>query len=122
MDAPMFLQLLKMIVVLVMVIAIANVSLKYANKYMVRSSKSIKIIERISVNSNSSLSLVKICDKYYLMSFTPTDNRILKELDQEELVNYFNELKEEKSSMDTNTDKKLFNLSRKAYKFFGERK
>lgn len=86
-----FLSILQTIVVLLIVIALANLTLKYLNKYMKKQNKIIKIIERVTVNNNSALSIVEACGKYYLMSFTGTENKILKELDKEE-VQYINEL------------------------------
>lgn len=92
MNLSSFLSILQTIVVLVIVIFLANISLKYANKYMQKNNKIIKIVERISVNNNSSLSIVDICGKYYLMSFTGNDNKILKELDKEEIESFLSEM------------------------------
>ncbi len=91
MDLSSYLSILQTIVVLLIVIALANLTLKYLNKHLKKQNKIIKVIERVSVNNNSALSIVEACGKYYLMSFTGTENKILKELDTEE-IQYINEL------------------------------
>lgn len=99
MNLSSFLSILQTIVVLFIVIALANLSLKYVNKYMKKQNRIIKIIERLSVNNNSTLCIVEICGKYYLMSFTGTDNKILRELDNDE-VSYINELEINQNPME----------------------
>lgn len=96
MDLSSVLSILKTIVVLLIIIAMANLSLKYLNRYMNKQNKVIKIIERVSVNNDSALTIVDICGKYYLMSFTSTENKILRELDEEE-IQYINELEIQRS-------------------------
>lgn len=85
MNIASFFTLIQTIIVLIIVIALANIALKFANKYMTKHNNIIKVVERVSVNNNSVLSVVNICGKYYLMSFTGSDNKILKELDKEEV-------------------------------------
>lgn len=85
MEMANLLSIMKIIVILIIVLLLANVSLKNLNKYMKKQNKIIRIIERISVSNNSSISIVDICGKYYIMSFTETENKILKELDDEEV-------------------------------------
>ncbi|MBC8588338.1 flagellar biosynthetic protein FliO [Paratissierella segnis] len=99
MDLSSVLSIVKTIVVLLIIIAIANLSLKYLNRYMKKQNKIIKIIERVSVNNNSALTIVDICGKYYLMSFTSTENKILKELDKEE-IQYIDEMEIQRSHTD----------------------
>lgn len=74
-------SILQTIFVLGIVIVLANLSLKFLKNQMSKQNKIIKIIERVSINTNSALAIVEICDKYYLMSFTNNENTILKELD-----------------------------------------
>lgn len=71
-----------------MVIFMANGILKYLNSYMMGKNRFIKIIERVAVNKNSALAIVKICDQYYLMSLSEDRNEILRELDKGELENF----------------------------------
>lgn len=68
---------LQTFVVLIMVIMLAHISLKLLNKYMVKQNKIVKIWEKTSVNNNSSIGVVEVTGKYYLMSFAPNENKIL---------------------------------------------
>ena len=80
-----FFSIVQTIVVLALVIVLANFSLKYLKTQMTKQNKLIRVIERASINNNSALAVVEICGKYYLMSFTNNDNKILRELDEEDL-------------------------------------
>lgn len=88
---------LQTLVVLIIVIALAHISLKLLNKYMVKQNRIIKILEKTAVNPNSSLGIVEVSGKYYLMSFTQGENTILKELEREEIEEV---LKEKEMNMD----------------------
>lgn len=96
MDFSSFLSLIQTIIVLIIVIALANITLKFVNKYMTKHNRIIKVVERVAINNNSALSVVEICGTYYLMSFTNTDNKILKELDSEEVVKIMESLDKDK--------------------------
>ncbi len=96
MDFSSFLSLIQTIIVLIIVIALANITLKFVNKYMTKHNRIIKVVERVAINNNSALSVVDICGTYYLMSFTNTDNKILKELDSEEVVKIMDSLDKDK--------------------------
>lgn len=85
MELSSFFNIIQSIIILIIVIILANFSLKYINKYMTRHSKLINIVERMQINSNSSIGIVNICGDYYLMSFTANDNKILKKLDKDEV-------------------------------------
>ncbi|WP_414838998.1 flagellar biosynthetic protein FliO [Carnobacterium sp. TMP28] len=74
----------KSIVALVVIIFIANYSLKYLNTFMTKKGKAIRIIERTAINKNSSICIVEIAGTYYVMSFTETHNEILRELNDSE--------------------------------------
>lgn len=87
MDFSSFFSLLQSIIMLLLVIVLAGFSLRFLNKYMTKHNKMIKVIERVTLSNNSSLSIVDICGDYYLMSFTANDNKILKKLDREEVKN-----------------------------------
>ena len=80
-----FFSIVQTIVVLALVIVLANFSLKYLKTQMTKQNKLIRVIERASINNHSALAVVEICGKYYLMSFTNNDNKILRELDEEDL-------------------------------------
>ena len=92
-------SVIQTIFVLIAVIALANSTLKYVNKHINKQNKMIKIHERVSVSTNSSLNIVEICDSYYLMSFTGTDNKILKELNKEEVLEIIEEKKRNQEQM-----------------------
>lgn len=77
------LSILQIFIVLIVVIILAQLSLKYLNTYTSKNCKNIKILERIAVNKNSYLGIVKILDEYYLMSFSENKNEILKSLDRQ---------------------------------------
>lgn len=91
------LSILQTLVALSLVIVLANISLKLLNKYMIKQNKIIKVWEKTTVNTNSSLGIVEISGKYYLMSFTQGQNSILKELDAKEIEEI---LKEKEESVD----------------------
>lgn len=105
--------IIQTILVLIIVIVLANLFLKLLNKNMINNQRIIKIIERTNVFNNSALGIVEICGKYYLMSLTDKDNKILKELDKEEIEAYIEELKGNQSFMD---------IKDKANLYFGMRK
>ncbi|MCA9766128.1 MAG: flagellar biosynthetic protein FliO [Carnobacterium sp.] len=74
----------KSIFALVVIIFIANYSLKYLNTFMTKKGKAIRIIERTAITKNSSICIVEIAGTYYVMSFTETHNEILRELSDSE--------------------------------------
>jgi flagellar biogenesis protein FliO len=88
-----FFSVVQTIFVLIAVIALANITLKYVNKHMNKQNKMIKVHERVSVSNNSSLNIVEICGSYYLMSFTGSENKILKELNKEDVLEIIEEKK-----------------------------
>jgi flagellar protein FliO/FliZ len=96
MNFSSFLSLVQTIIVLIIVIALANISLKFLSKYMSKQNNIIKIVEKVGVNNNSALSVVEICGIYYLMSFTNNENKILKELDKDEVINIMESVSKDK--------------------------
>lgn len=101
-----FLIVIKTIVVLLIVILLANISLKLINRNLQMKGRVIKIVEKTPISSNSSLALVKILDSYYAMSFNEKENTIIKELakkDVEEML-----IKEEAESKFTSV-KEMYN-------------
>lgn len=77
--------ILRSIFALIVIIWLANVLLRKLNSYMQGQSKAIQIIERFSISKNSSLTIVKILNNYYLMSFNENSSEILKEFTTEEI-------------------------------------
>ncbi len=104
MDFSSFFTLIQTIILLLIVIGIANISLRYLNKHMKKHNRLIKVIERVSISNNSSIAIVEICGDYYLMSFTSADNRILKKLEKEKMEDIIKEIKNNK---DLTIDKNL---------------
>ncbi len=88
MDIQMLLSFFKMIFVLILVILIANVTLKFLNSKINSKGRMIKIIEKISVDAHSSIGIVQIMGDYYLMSFTEKENLILKDLSKDDVDKY----------------------------------
>lgn len=80
-----FAYLLKSISVLLFVLVLANILLKKLNQTMTHKQSMIEIIERVPTGKSSSLSIVKIGEKNYVMSLSESENTILKELSQEEV-------------------------------------
>lgn len=110
-----FLNVLQTIIALVAVILLANISLKLLNKYMVKENNIIRVLEKTSVNNNSSLAIVEVTGKYYLMSFTQNENKVLKELDAGEIEDM---LKEKEDDMDIREN----SIYKKVNTFIGKRK
>lgn len=96
MDFSSFVALFQTIIVLVLIIFLANISLKYLNKYMHKQNKIIKVVERTSVFNNSAIGIVDICGIYYLMSFTDKENKILKELEKSDVESMLEKIDNEK--------------------------
>ena len=90
-------SILQTIVALGIVIILANLFLKLLKTNMTKQNKVIKIVERVSINNNSALAVVEICEKYYLMSFANNDNKILKELDDKYLKEIILKMEEEQN-------------------------
>lgn len=75
-----FMYLFKSMAFLIAIILLANYLLRKLNHFTNKHQKNIKIIEKVSVSKDSALTIVCICDSYYLMSFTAQGNEIIKEL------------------------------------------
>lgn len=95
-----FFTLIKVILVLIITILLANVSLKILNKEMKKNNKIINIIERTQLGNNSSINVVEICGEYYLLSSTENDNEILKKLNKEDIEKIINEDKKTKEEIE----------------------
>ncbi|NLL80712.1 MAG: flagellar biosynthetic protein FliO [Tissierellia bacterium] len=106
-------SIIQTILVLILVIILANLSLKLLNRKMSQNSRMIRIVERINVSNNSALAIAEICGKYYLMSFTDKANTILRELDKDEVENYLDDYEGHNSFSD---------MKDKAHLFWGMRK
>lgn len=56
--------------------------------------KNIRTIERLHLSKDNSLTIMEICGKFYLISSSSKDIKILKELDEEEINKGMNQLTE----------------------------
>lgn len=96
-----FLAIVQSLLVLVFVIFLAHTILRSMGKYTSKQNRLIKIIERVGVNNNSAISIVEICGKYYLMSFSQNENRILKELDDLEMKDLISQIQADENNFNT---------------------
>lgn len=118
-----FFSVVQTVIVLILVITLANITLKYVNKHMNNHNKIIKVVERVTVNNNSSLSVVDICGTYYLMSFTGADNKILKELDTSEVEHIVEEIRQNQQlTVDKSLNINLSDIKKIIHNTFGMRK
>ncbi|GAJ26323.1 flagellar biosynthesis protein FliZ [Liquorilactobacillus sucicola DSM 21376 = JCM 15457] len=88
-----FFSLIKISVFLLIIIYLINVSLKYLNKYTNQTNNTFQILRKIAVSKTSSIGIVQIVDKYYVMSFSEQQNQILKELTAEEAAKFLASMK-----------------------------
>lgn len=81
--------LVKMIVFLFVLLYGANQLLRYLNNRTHQNGgKSLQVLERIAVSKSSSIGIVKILDKYYVMSLSEQTNEVIRELTPEEVQKY----------------------------------
>ena len=58
--------------------------LLYLNRFTSQANENFRVVKKIAVTKSSSLAIVLIVDKYYVMSFSEQENKIIKELSKEE--------------------------------------
>ncbi len=75
---------IRVIAVLMLIIFLANYSLSYLNRFMTKRNTQMKIIEKLVIGKNSTLSIIQVCSKYYLVSSNENKSEIIKELAAEE--------------------------------------
>ncbi len=81
--------LIRMIVFLVVLLYAANQLLKYMNNRSQQfGDKKLQVLERVAVSKSSAIGIVKILDKYYVMSLAEQTNEIMRELEPEEVERY----------------------------------
>ena len=78
------LALVKMIAGLAVVLLLLVLTLKYLNRFTNRANENFRVVKKIAVTKSSSLAIVLIIDKYYVMSFSEQENKIIRELSEEE--------------------------------------
>ncbi|AQS54207.1 hypothetical protein BW727_101883 [Jeotgalibaca dankookensis] len=79
---------IKSIGALAVVILMANILLKKMNAVTTKGAKNMKILEKMPLSRTSSLYIIEVTGKHYLMSGTEQHNEILKELDEVQMANY----------------------------------
>lgn len=94
--------LVKSLVMLAAVIVLANYVLKYLSRYQSQRNQHIQIIEKLSVTKESAISLVKIGETFYLMSFASGKNEILKEFNLTEQVMFQTDLDDKQAVQQEN--------------------
>jgi len=88
MDGQFWTTLLKILVFFPLVLALILILGKLGNKFNLTSNnKYMKILERLPLSKDTSLLIVKVGDKGYLMSSSCGKSEILKELSASELEN-----------------------------------
>jgi flagellar protein FliO/FliZ len=80
----MLFTVLKLIIGLVVVVYLINIFLKYLNHYSLQTNKSFRILQKIPVSKSSSIGIVQIVDRIYVMSFSEQQNQILFEMPADE--------------------------------------
>ena len=78
------LALVRVIAGLAVVLLLLVLTLKYLNRFTNRANENFRVVRKIAVTKSSSLAIVLIIDKYYVMSFSEQENKIIRELSSEE--------------------------------------
>ena len=77
--------IIKMVVFLIVILYLVVQALKFLNKQMNPENSILQVIQRISVSKSSSIAIVKMFDRYYVMSISENQNQIIKELTLDEI-------------------------------------
>ncbi|KRM05960.1 hypothetical protein FC89_GL000824 [Liquorilactobacillus ghanensis DSM 18630] len=80
----MLFTVVKLIIGLLIVVYLINIFLKLLNHYSLQTNKSFRILQKIPVSKSSSIGVVQVVDRVYVMSFSEQQNQILFELPAEE--------------------------------------
>ena len=78
---------IKVIFILIFVLALMMITLKTLSKYQnkLSGSKNINVLERASLSQNTTLNIVKVGSKLYLMSSSANGVSILKEIEEADI-------------------------------------
>ena len=106
------LALVKMIAGLAAVLLLIVLTLKYLNRFTSQANENFRVVKKIAVTKSSSLAIVLIVDKYYVMSFSEQENKIIKELSKEELIRENRQNEERQLEMAENF-KKIFEKAKR---------
>jgi flagellar protein FliO/FliZ len=82
-DTTLFYSYIKLLIALPLVLGLAYLSLKYGGRYLrnAQRTRNIEVLERVVLQKNASLFVVKVGEDYHLMGVTDQEIRLLKELD-----------------------------------------
>ncbi|OJG25797.1 hypothetical protein RR47_GL001303 [Enterococcus columbae DSM 7374 = ATCC 51263] len=75
-----------MVIFLLIILYLISQSLKFLNKQINPENEILQVMQRISVSKTSSIAIVKMFEKYYVMSISEQQNQIIKELSAEEVL------------------------------------
>lgn len=78
--------IIKMVIFLLIILYLISQSLKFLNKQINPENEILQVIQRISVSKTSSIAIVQMFNKYYVMSISEQQNQIIKELSEEEVL------------------------------------
>lgn len=78
--------IIKMVIFLLIILYLISQSLKFLNKQINPENEILQVVQRISVSKTSSIAIVKMFEKYYVMSISEQQNQIIKELSAEEVL------------------------------------
>lgn len=78
--------IIKMVIFLLIILYFISQSLKFLNKQINPENEILQVVQRISVSKTSSIAIVKMFEKYYVMSISEQQNQIIKELSAEEVL------------------------------------
>ncbi|MEG0370830.1 MAG: flagellar biosynthetic protein FliO [Clostridium sp.] len=87
MEPSFVIETIKMICIFAFVIVLMILTLRGLSKYQnkIVGNKNIKVLERTGLSQNTTLNIVRVGEKFYLISATSSDIKILKELETGEI-------------------------------------
>jgi flagellar protein FliO/FliZ len=90
----MLFTVVKLIIGLLIVVYLINIFLKFLNHYSLQTNKTFRILQKIPVSKSSSIGIVQIVDRVYVMSFSEQQNQILFEMPADEAKKLLAELQQ----------------------------
>jgi flagellar protein FliO/FliZ len=88
----MLFTVVKLIIGLLIVVYLINIFLKFLNHYSLQTNQTFRILQKIPVSKSSSIGIVQIVDRVYVMSFSEQQNQILFEMPADEAKKLLAEL------------------------------
>ncbi len=108
---------LKVVIALIVIVLLMLASAKLSsNKFSsVSNKKNIKVLEKIQLSKDTSIFVLKVLNKGYVVSISPNNTTLINELTEEEVVEIENNKKEEVEKI-TETYTTLFNNGANMFK------